>query len=241
MSKAISVWDNMAKSFHITSSHSNAHRQKYELIAEEILKIKPESILDLGCGSGILENELCRRGFCGQAHCYDASGKMLEIARNTVVAQNCQFFESLINKDFNPGMKFDAVIAINLFFYLDDKEDFLKTVAECLKDKNSVFVMVIPKPGDETSNWEFVKAHFNVKNGKSKVAVIVEEIRNIPGYIELASRQKELDKLEKAGEIIFDRPETVAKMAEAVGLKHISTRDIHAGQNWLIVMRPNET
>jgi len=237
MSKSITIWNKMAKSFHNTSLRSAAHHQKYERIADEILKINPEAVLDLGCGSGLLESELCRRGFCGQAHCYDASEKMLEIARNTIRAENCFFCESLIGKDFNPGQKFDVIVAINLFFYLDEKQEFLNIVASCLKNVESLFIMVIPKPGNETSNLEFVKAHFKMNNGKSKAAIILEELRNIPAYIELAARQKELDKLEKAGEIVFDRPEKVAEMAGKAGLKLIETSDIHAGQNWMLVMK----
>jgi len=211
MKKAIIIWDKMARSFHNTSAHSSAHRSKYCIVAEEILKTNPESILDLGCGSGLLESELCRRGYCGQAHCYDASEKMLEIARNTVKASNIYFNKVNVDGCFNPELQFDAVVAINLFFYLDNKDLFLRAVAKCLKSKDAVFIMVNPKPCEDTSNKEFVKTHFGSNNGKGKVRTVLSELRNVPSYIELALRQSKLDKLEKSGEIVFDRPEAIKK------------------------------
>lgn len=237
MKKTITLWDNMAKSFHKTSSKSRAHRQKYVLVAEELLKTGPETILDLGCGSGLLASELCRRGYCGQVHCYDGSDKMLEIARDFVKADNVKFSRAMIDSSFNPGQSYDAIVAINLLFYLDDKQTFMKMVAECLNNESSVFVLIAPKPGGETSNWEFVKAHFASDAGKGKVKTVFNELRNLPGYIELAVRQSKLDKLEKNGDIVFDRPEAIRKMAEAAGLTVSRVEDIHAGQNWLIEMQ----
>lgn len=227
----------MAKSFHQTSAHSSAHRAKYRTVADMVLRNNPASILDLGCGSGLLESELLSRGYRGIIHGYDGSENMLAIAKDFVKSENVKFSQSMIDGGFDPGQLFDAIVSINLLFYLDDKPAFMNMAAQHLNGKDSVFALITPKPGDQTSNWEFVKAHFGASEGQSRLKTVFGELKNLPGYIELAIRQNKLNKLEKNGEIIFDTPEEIAKMAQAAGLTVLKTEDVHAGQNWLFEMK----
>lgn len=236
MKKEISIWDRMAKGFHVTSMRSKAHRDKYRMIAGLIIKESPSCVLDLGCGSGILEKELYDLGYDGEIIAVDASESMIKIAQSLVNNDKCSFLVKDLEGNFDFGKKFDVVVSINLFFFLENKEKFLTRVRKCL-NADSFFIMVNPKPSSESSNWAFVKEHFADTSTKEKALIFVNEIFNIPRYLGMAYRQNRLDRLSKKGVITHDGIDDIKLMAKNSKLDIIKTEDIHARQNWLFIMR----
>lgn len=237
MKKEQVIWDNMAKAFHITSSRSKAHRDKYLEIADWIIEVAPKKILDLGCGSGILEKELTDRNFLGKILAIDISEPMLKIARSIVQNPNICFKKADLDSPFMLGKKFDIIISINLLFFLDNKIDFLKNVKSCLKTKKSRFIMITPKPNEETNNLEFIKEHFKNTTFWEKFIIIINELFNIPIYFKMLKEQNKINKLAETGIIVFDTPKKIEYMAKEAGLVIIFKKSIHVNQNWLYVFR----
>ena len=90
-----------------------------------------QTILELGCGTGKHAFLLADRGY--SLHCIDASGQMLDIARDTLhatdsdVAARVEFNLGDI-RSYQAGVKFDAVIALfHVVSYQTANEDLLAT------------------------------------------------------------------------------------------------------------------
>ncbi len=237
MKKEIYIWDNMAKAFHVTSNRSRAHKDKYLKIAELILALKPKDVLDLGCGSGILEKELYDKGYFGNLRAIDASVPMLDIAKSLVSFPKYKFIHADIDRNFGVRKNFDVIVSINLLFFLDFKKEFFEKIEKHLKNKKSIFILVVPKPSNETNNVSFLKEHFRDTNWWEKILIITNEVFNIPFYIKMFLGQRKVEKLEKKGIINYDTPNSIKKMAEEAKLRIIRVEEIHAKQNWLLLMR----
>ncbi len=237
MKKEMYLWDRMAKSFHRTSSTSKAHRDKYRHIADLIMASNPSSILDLGCGSGILEKELIERGYGGIITAIDASESMLEIARRIAASPNCDFIKADLDSNFILSKSYDVVVSINLLFFLENKVNFIRKISQYMKSEESTFYLVTPKPNEDTSNLEFVREHFRNTSLIEKVFIFINEIANMPKYLKMSWEQRKIYKMADRGEISFDRIEGIKMMAVEAKLNIIKTEDIHAKQNWLFIMR----
>lgn len=231
------IWDKMAKSFHLTSSRSKAHKDKYSVIANLVMKSNLKSVIDLGCGSGLLENELIKAGYKGDIFAVDASTEMLKIAKN-LCKGNVNFIQSNLDEELNLSKKFDIVVAINVLFFMKDKIKFLSAVSNLLANKSSIFILVNPKPENECgSNWQFIKAHYSDTSFFEKVYITFNEISNIPYYIRMAHLQSHVSKMAKNGLISFDSIEGLKQLSKKSGLEILSFEDVHARQNWLVKMR----
>lgn len=126
----VSLWNDMARSFHALSSRSKAHKDKYFTIAKTIVDINPSNIIDLGCGSGLLENELIKLNYGGKIVAVDGSIEMLKIAK-TLCGDKVDFIELNLDNGIKLGKKFDVVVAINVLFFIKDKKIFLRSAMIC--------------------------------------------------------------------------------------------------------------
>lgn len=237
MKKEIKLWDDVAKSFHKTSITSRAHSDKYKKIARLIVDSNPLSILDLGCGSGILEKELINLNFKGKTLAIDGSSKMLDIARSYVPESNVLFTYGDLDNPIKLKEKFDVVVSINLLFFLENKESFFKNVSGTLRDNNSLFLLVIPKPTEESNVFAFIMEHFAGTNLGEKILILINEVINIPKYFKMTLNQLKIDKLEKKGIVKYDTIEDIQVLSRKSGLSILTTEEIHAKQNWLFIMR----
>ena len=57
-------------------------RQAYSVIADALRAAAPKTVLDLGCGTGALLEQIMKMEYIGAAYGLDLSEKMLEQARN---------------------------------------------------------------------------------------------------------------------------------------------------------------
>jgi len=236
------LWDKVAKAFHKTSSRSFAHSAKYEEVANIIFANKCQNVLDLGCGSGILEKVLIKRGFDGKIIAVDVSEPMLDIAEKLVISPNVKFIKGDLDSNFEDLIdgKFDAIIAINVFFFLEDKIAFLQKIPNKLKSRNSLFIMITARPIKESSMLTFVKEPLLGKNTFQKFRILLAELKNLPYYLQMARNQAKIDQMEKKGIIKCDNPEEIKKMLQHINLEIIDSKDVHAKQNWLIIFRRAE-
>jgi len=239
MKTGIGIWDDMAKSFHALSSKSRAHKDKYLIIAKMIIDSNSKNVLDLGCGSGLLENELIKLGYKGKITAIDGSTEMLKIAKK-LCGDRVDFKQIDLEDDFDINEKFDVVVVINVLFFIKNKKSFLSKIYNFLSENNSIFILVNPKPNDEANNWEFIKAHFSNTTLKDKLLIALNEIINIPRYFRMVKSQSYLSKMANQGLIVFDDKESIKNVICSEKFNIEKIEDIHAGQNWLLIMRKSQ-
>lgn len=86
----------------------------------EVEKLKPKTIIDLGCGTGLLTCELAKRGYVVTG--VEPAGVMLELARLKPYAEKVQWIEGGYEKF--EGLVADMVLMTSHVaqFFLDDNE-----------------------------------------------------------------------------------------------------------------------
>jgi ubiquinone/menaquinone biosynthesis C-methylase UbiE len=226
------IWDEIALSYHKVSLISKAHIDKFEEVVNLIFKINPEKVLDLGCGTGILEKILLDKGFEGEIIAVDKSEKMLNIARNYIKdEENIEF--KLLDIENNlpfPKTYFDCVVAINVFYLIKNYKKFLSGVKRILKTKG-YFILVNPKSGGSIS--EFLKEHF--KNVRSIKEIFYGSLQ-IFHILKIIAIQKKLDRLERKGIIHYHTKEELQNLLELAGFRVELIKSIQANQNWLFLL-----
>lgn len=98
----------------------NAFGEDSDFWLKEIERLTPKTIIDLGCGTGLLTIELAKRGY--NMIGIEPAGKMLDIARKKPDAETVQWIEGGYEKF--EGLKADMVLMTSHVaqFFLDDKE-----------------------------------------------------------------------------------------------------------------------
>lgn len=98
----------------------NAFGDDSDFWLKEIERLAPKTIIDLGCGTGLLTCELAKRGY--NMIGVEPAGKMLDIARTKLYADKVQWIEGRYEKF--EGLKADMVLMTShvVQFFLEDKE-----------------------------------------------------------------------------------------------------------------------
>ena len=101
--------------------------------------LKRKSILDLGCGGGILSEELAHRGASIKA--IDKSRKLINTAKKRAkekrlnIDYECTDIESI----YKSGLKFDIIICLEVVEHVDELQEFLVNAYKSLK-KNGLII-----------------------------------------------------------------------------------------------------
>lgn len=235
MTSKIFIWDKMAKSFHEMSSRSRVLKDRYSRIADVIIKTENKSLLNLGCGSGLLEEELIKRGYRGRLCAVDASSEMLKLARK-ICGDRVDFRLADLNQQLMINEKFDVVVAMNVMFFLENKQQFLESVKGFLKNGSSIFILLNPKPNEESSIFQFILDHYKNTSLYEKFLITLNEIINMPRYIGMIRGQSHIWKMSSRGEITFHKQKDIIELANAAGLNIRFVEDYRASQSWLFVM-----
>ena len=137
-----SGFDNLYKGLD-NSSKARAFMLGRNLIVEELdsfLKTLPKGskILDVGCGTGYLTNQIKQKGY--EVYGIEPSSEMLRIAKNNF--PSIPFRSDISSKISFQNDYFDAIIAIEVLRYLDKEENYnsLKEFRRCLKEGGLFFV-----------------------------------------------------------------------------------------------------
>jgi len=217
MIKEKNIWDKVARSFHVTSMNSRAHRDKYLDIAKIVVSKKPDNILDLGCGSGILEKRISEIGYSGSILGVDYSGAMVEIAKGLKIDGDIRFEKHDLN-DYFPSGPFDLIVSINALFFINDKLKFFKNISKQLSFPNATFILFMPIPEGGGSIMRYVGEHFKSTNFLEKILIVVNELGNIPHYTRMVINELKLRRLEAEGRITFSTVAEVEELALASSL-----------------------
>lgn len=93
-----------------------------------------ESVLDIGCGSGILVPLILERiGPGGKLHEVDYAEKMIEVNRSLHNDPRIEFIVSSADKVDIPGGSFDTAICFACFPHFEDKQGTLKNINRMLR------------------------------------------------------------------------------------------------------------
>ena len=104
--------------------------------------IKGKKILDIGCGGGILTEELYKKGALVTG--IDSSHKSINIAKKHAKEQGFKINylnESVFNITFKK--EFDCIICFEMIEHINSPNDLLKKIFEVSKDNSSLFLSTI--------------------------------------------------------------------------------------------------
>lgn len=225
-----------ARSYDIISTASRAHAEKIRDIAKLVMESSAENILDLGCGSGVLEKNLLDRGFRGSIIAVDRSEEMLRIAKSKTQRNLKISYELFDLEQKLPFQKerFDCVTCINVIFMLRRPAAFISEVYRVLKPNGSLF-LVSPKPeGDIVT---LIKAQFSEKSSKGLIKELFSILRLSGAIFKQALFQKKLDKFHKKGLIHYPTADELRNLIQNTGFVIDEIVDIQAKQNWLVKAR----
>jgi len=111
-------------------------------------------ILDIGCGGGIVSEQLARLG--ARVTGVDACKENIDIAqfhcKRDPSTENIQYFCTTV-EDFlanNSELKFDAVVASEVIEHVENPQVFIQTISSLLKDGGSLFLTTINR---STCSW----------------------------------------------------------------------------------------
>lgn len=133
MSRSEKFWDLISKSYAKQAiSDKSTYNFKIEKINSELKQ--SDIVFDYGCGTGSLSIEISSK--VKEIHAIDISSKMLDIAKqriNEKGIKNIKLKKSTIDDvEFLAG-SYDAVIAVNIFHFIDDVGKDLIRTYEMLK------------------------------------------------------------------------------------------------------------
>lgn len=108
-------------------------------IIKNLSEENPKSVLDVGCGTGFLTNEISK--ICDYCCGIDASAKSIRIAKEKYKKDHVTFQNSTIS-EFKSQDRFDSCVANMVFMTDPDWINSLKNIYEHLSIGGSLFVMI---------------------------------------------------------------------------------------------------
>jgi ubiquinone/menaquinone biosynthesis C-methylase UbiE len=230
------LWDEVAVSYDIISQASKAHIDKIGRVANIVMESRASSVIDLGCGSGVLERQLLDRGFSGRVEALDASDNMLKIAKETIGQNKNVSFRSFdLNDDFDfDEGSFDCAISMNVMFFLRNPLSFLKNIRRVLST-DGYLVLVNPKPQGCTR--DFINEHLKNMQFLEIVKELSSNLTKIKHLVQVAKSEKKVDLLHKNGVIHYQSFNEINDLIARAGFVVDFTDSIQANQNWIFVAK----
>ena len=132
MYKDEKFWDRIASKFDRIEQNDIAYKIFIEK-ARGYLKAY-DTILDFGCGTGLICNEIAEN--VGIIHAIDISTKMIEISKNKASLRKIKNIDfertTIFDEKFKLG-SFDAIIAFNIFHLLEEPQKYFQRIHQILK------------------------------------------------------------------------------------------------------------
>tara|TARA_Y100000768_G_scaffold320711_1_gene256561 strand:+ start:15319 stop:16035 length:717 start_codon:yes stop_codon:yes gene_type:complete len=104
--------------------------------------LKGKKVLDIGCGGGLLTEELCKAGALVTG--IDSSAKSIKIAQQHAKEHNYEI--NYINKSIfesSFSKKFDCIICFEMIEHINSPNLLLKKILEISKDNSSLFLSTL--------------------------------------------------------------------------------------------------
>ena len=130
--------------------------------------LKPASILEIGCGTGLLSSEIINKFPEANFTFTDNSRDMLETAEQKLLSQfsekKSQFSFEILNPEKNIGQnKYDLIISSMAIHWFEDILNTLKTIQSALTDDGSFYFSTIGP--DCFKEWRQTLKELNVPHG----------------------------------------------------------------------------
>jgi len=123
------IKNNIIKDFNISSNHK---------------PLKGISILDIGCGGGLLSEPLARLG--AEVVGIDASKKNIDIAKHHLKKSNLKIeYYDRSPENFNYEKKFDVILNMEIVEHVEDIPKFINQSTKFLKNNGLMFIATLNK------------------------------------------------------------------------------------------------
>jgi len=121
------IKNNIIKDFNISSNHN---------------PLKGISILDIGCGGGLLSEPLARLG--AEVVGIDASKKNIDIAKHHLKKSNLNIeYHDKSPENFNYEKKFDVILNMEIVEHVEDIPKFINQSTKFLKNNGLMFIATL--------------------------------------------------------------------------------------------------
>lgn len=131
-----------------------ANRKAVQLSIERLAPRDGESLLDAGCGTGAALSAVLDQARC-ELTGIDPSETMIEAARRKLGKRARLQVTGMENLPF-PDDSFDAVIALNVFYFLDADGVMVRSLRRVLKPGGRLIAYVTK--GETMQQWSFARA-----------------------------------------------------------------------------------
>ncbi|MBL6449558.1 class I SAM-dependent methyltransferase [Fulvivirga sp. 29W222] len=149
MDKSEKFWDKSANGYDKEEMKDKAGRMKILDSTKKYLQ-KKDDVLDFGCATGILANEIARD--VHTVHGMDISSEMVRIAQNKANELNLKNVKythgTLFDDCYKPGT-FDTILAVYMLHLMEDMPKVLNRIHSLLKP-GGLFISVTPCLGRKT-------------------------------------------------------------------------------------------
>lgn len=146
------------------------------------------SILDVGCGGGILSEPLSRIGL--NVTGLDANPDLIDVAKKHAAKNNLfiNYINSSIEEHCSSAIeKYDAIVASEVIEHVTNKETFLTALLKCLKPGGSIFLTTL----NQTLLAEICGIYF----AENCLGIVPEGTHEIEKFIEPHKLQRMLEDL----------------------------------------------
>lgn len=122
-----------------------AFRQRFDLFLNSVKSVcqPPATILDFGCGAGVMASELARRGYTVTG--VDAASGMVEASTRYAEQNNIQNIEfrqtDIVGADL-PDNTYDVVICSSVIEYVKEDEEMARNLVRAIKPGGYIFISV---------------------------------------------------------------------------------------------------
>jgi malonyl-CoA O-methyltransferase len=110
---------NFSKSAEGYEDHAGLQKEIAEALFQSVVRCNPESVLDIGCGTGYLANRMAQHFPLSQVTGIDIAPEMVRVAQERHSRDNLRFLEGNGEKLSFPEQTFDAVVSNAAFQWMD--------------------------------------------------------------------------------------------------------------------------
>lgn len=112
-------------------------------IAESRSVLAGKTVLDVGCGAGLLTEPLRRMG--GSVTGIDAGSEVLDAARRHAKDANLEidYLQATIEDHAKEDLKYDVITALEIVEHVQDPEKFIRSCLACLKKGGIFFISTL--------------------------------------------------------------------------------------------------
>jgi len=182
---SIQVQDKFITELNVSNDSERGAWQNPELVIEKLGDLSGKTVADIGSGTGYFTFPISRKA--KNVLAIDIEQRYLDYIEDKKLElpfEQAEVIETRLTVEDEPNLhadEVDAVLLVNVFYYLNDRTAYMKIVNNALKD-NGVMVLV-----------DFKLGELPVGPADNKVSVEeVVEVLKVSGFVEIAVDEESL-------------------------------------------------